>query len=149
MKKQILLWGALLCSGIIVHAQDLRKAEVPSLILNEFNGQFPKAKQVEWEFERGYYQVEFKGTNDLEHIVSFNELAQVIEEKEEIKIFELPHEIREKIKQEFKSYNIDKVEKITDERGITRYMIELDSLFQGDLKILMNEKGQVLQKILD
>lgn len=149
MKKQILLWGALLCSAIQVHAQDLRKEEVPSLILIEFIRQFPHAKQVEWELERGYYQVEFKNSKGLDYEVCYNELAQVIEEKEEIKICGLPMKVRERIMEEFPGYAMDELERISDDKGIIGYKIELESLFQGDLKVFMDEKGQVLQKILD
>lgn len=149
MKKQILFWGALLCSGLLGKAQDLRKEEVPSLILNEFIRQFPRAKQVEWELERGYYQVEFKKSNGLDQEVCFNELAQVIKEKEEVKISELPVKIRERIMKEFPGYSMDELERISDGKGITGYKIELESLFQEDLKVFMDEKGQVLQKILD
>lgn len=149
MKKQILFWGALLCSAIQIHAQDLRKEEVPSLILNEFIRQFPRAKQVEWELERGYYQVEFKNSKGRDHEVCYNELAQVIEEKEEIKISELPIKVRERIKEEFPGYAMDELERISDDKGIIVYKIELESLFQEDLKVFMDEKGQVLQKILD
>ena len=46
MKKQVLLLGTLLGIQLLGHGQDIPQNEVPSVIVNQFNVQFPKATDI-------------------------------------------------------------------------------------------------------
>ena len=66
MNKQILSIGVALLIGSIAQAQDIPQSQVPSIIVNKFNKEFPKASDIEWEMDGNLYNVDFEmGWNKL------------------------------------------------------------------------------------
>ena len=61
MKKKAiqLLVVIMMTTGTII-AQDMRQSDVPSVVVNNFKKEFPKAKDVEWEMKGDVYNVEFE-----------------------------------------------------------------------------------------
>lgn len=149
MKKLIIVFtGILICFFSNVNAQDLMPNEVPTVILQNFNTQFPGAADVEWEKKGDLYEVDFEiGIPKLDFEVRYRADGKVIYQKEEITNKELPSNIHSVIKKDFKEYRIDGLKKITENKVIT-FVVELDSK-STDWKITFDSQGKILNKIAD
>ena len=61
MKTKLIQMMAILFLGTTsIFAQDLTESQVPSVIVNNFKKEFPKASDVEWEKKGEQYNVEFE-----------------------------------------------------------------------------------------
>ncbi|MFZ6664615.1 PepSY-like domain-containing protein [Peijinzhouia sedimentorum] len=147
MKKQVLF---IIAIGVfsVCKAQDIPQSQVPSIILNQFNAQFPDATDIAWEMERKQYKVEFETGWNKDHELWFDINGSVIKHKEEITKEELPTEIKSKINNDFKGYSIDDLERIS-EQGSILYKMELNSLFRQDWKMVFDKAGNVVSKTAD
>ncbi|CAZ96779.1 PepSY-like domain-containing protein [Zobellia galactanivorans] len=147
MKKQILFLAALGTLSFS-QAQDLPKSQVPSVILNQFNSQYPKATDVEWEMDGKLYNVEFETGWNTEHDVWYNAEGKMVKQKEEIASKELPQAVHKTIETNFQGYSTDDVERITDE-GKIFYKMELNSLLKQDWEVVFDANGNILSQIED
>ncbi|MDO6517710.1 PepSY-like domain-containing protein [Zobellia uliginosa] len=147
MKKQILFFAALGTLSFS-QAQDLPKSQVPSVILNQFNSQFPKATDVEWEMDGTLYNVEFEIGWNRDHDVWYDAEGKMVKQKEEIASKELPQAVHKTIETDFKGYSTDDVERITDE-GKIFYKMELNSLLKQDWEVVFDANGNILSQIED
>ena len=147
MKKQILFLAALGTLSFS-QAQDLPKSQVPSVILNQFNSQFPKATDVEWEMDGNLYNVEFEIGWNRDHDVWYDAEGKMVKQKEEIASKELPQAVHKTIETGFKGYSTDDVERITDE-GKIFYKLELNSLLKQDWEVVFDANGNILSQIED
>lgn len=148
MKKQFLVFGTTLAIALTTQAQDIPQSQVPSVIVNEFNKQFPKATDVEWEMDGSLYDVEFEIGWNIDHEVWYNTEGKMVKHKEDISKSELPKAVIDKIKADFKGYSIDDLERISD-NGKVVYKMELDALVQQDFDVVMDSEGKIISKIAD
>jgi len=126
MKSKIFFLAIALCmSSTIITAQDIRQDEVPSLVINNFKKKFPKAKDIEWEYKKTYYNVEFEIGFFTDFEAWYDRSGKLIKYSEEISKRELPKVIQDNIKTNYKNYKIDDVEKVTENEKIT-YHIEIE-----------------------
>ena len=147
IKTQILIIAALNIFSFS-QAQDIPQSQVPSVILNAFTSQFPKAADVEWEMSGSLYQVEFEIGWNIDHEVWYNDSGKIVKHKEDISTKELPKKVRNSIKTDFRGYTIDDLERIT-ENGKVVYKMELNSLIHQDWDIVMDADGKVISKMAD
>lgn len=147
MKKQIFTLAALSIFGITM-AQDISTSQVPSVILNQFNKDFSKATDVDWEMEGNLYNVDFEMGWNIDHEVWYNAEGKITKHKEDIALKELPKVVSSRINTDFKGYNIDDLERIT-ENGKVVYKMELNSLLNQDWDVVVDASGKVLSKIAD
>lgn len=124
-------------------AQDLLPSQVPSAVINAFNRTFPDARDVEWEKESVFYQVEFE-INRLDNDVWMDETGKIVRHKQEIEPGSLPAPVVEAIKKKHGNARIDDVDKITEGSQV-RYKIEVDTNM-GDVEFYMDETGRVLNR---
>lgn len=148
MKKQILIFGTALIIASTLQAQDIPQYQVPSVIVNEFNKQFPKVTDVEWEMDGNYYRVDFEKGWNIDHEVWYSSEGKIIKHKEDISKSELPKAVNNKLKTDFKGYGIDDLERITD-NGEVVYKMELNALTQTDWDVVIDSEGKILSKIAD
>lgn len=148
MKKQLLVFGTTLAIALTTQAQDIPQSQVPSVIVNEFNKQFPKATDVEWEMDGSLYNVEFEIGWNIDHEVWYNAEGKVVKHKEDISKSELPKAVIDRIKTDFKGYSIDDLERISD-NGKVVYKMELEALTLQDFDVVMDSNGKILSKIAD
>ncbi len=128
------------------YSQDLNVKDVPSVILNKFQKEYPKAFDIEWEMDGGNYNVDFEiGQKDFE--IWYAPSGEIIRKKEELTKSELPKSILEKINKEYSGYKVDDIKKITEGTKVV-YLVELDS-FTKDWKITFDASGKVLHKVED
>jgi len=142
MKKLILFFIALVAFNNSF-AQDLRKSEVPSVVLNQFNSKFPKAFDVEWEKDGDLYKVEFETKWNNDHDVWFNSEGKIIKQKEELSARDLPQAIKDYINQEYKNYKVDDVDKITENNRVV-YKVEVENR-KREINLFFNEDGTLVE----
>lgn len=148
MKKQILIFGAVISIVSTLQAQDIPQSQVPSVILNEFNKQFPKATDLEWEMDGNLYNADFEISWNIDHEVWYNAEGKMVKHKEDISKSELPKAVNNRIQEDFSGYSIDDLERITD-NGKVVFKMELNALTQTDWDIVIDSEGKVISKIAD
>jgi len=148
MKKQVLLLGTLLGIQLLGHGQDIPQNEVPSVIVNQFNVQFPKATDIEWELDGHHYQVEFETGWNIAHTVWYDREGKMVKHKEDVTTEDLSNAVVQTINSEFNTYTLDDIERIT-ENGKVVYRIELNSMTHQDWEVILDEDGKVLSKKAD
>jgi len=122
-------------------AQKLPKKEVPSVVLNQFQIQFPKAFDIEWEKTTNGYKVEFDTKRSKDHEVWYSIEGKVLKHKEELSERNLPQTIINYIENNYKGYKIDDVDKIT-EKGKVVYQIEVEKR-ANEIILRFDEKGNL------
>lgn len=148
MKKQILILSAALAISLSAQAQDIPQSQVPSVILNQFNKQFPKTTDVEWEMDGNLYNVDFEIGWNIDHEIWYNAEGKMVKHKEDISKSELPKAVNNRIQEDFSGYSIDDLERITD-NGKVVFKMELNALTQTDWDIVIDSEGKVISKIAD
>lgn len=129
-------------------AQEMPQSQVPSVIVNNFQKQFPKAFDVEWELKGNLYQVEYEiGVLGSDHEAWYNQTGKLVKHKEEISKKDLPQKVLSSIDKSFSLYRIDDVKKITETNNVT-YTLELNS-FTEEWKVAYDNNGKLLSKIAD
>ncbi len=123
MKKIIAVFAPLFMT-LASCAQDIPQSLVPSVVINAFQQQFPKATDLEWEKKGELYEAEF----DLafkDHKVILDANGKVLKHKQDIAVADLPAAVKESIKKGFPHYNIDDAKKI-DSEGVIVYKVEVE-----------------------
>ena len=125
MKKTMKLLAILFLGTGTIFAQEIPESQVPSVIVNNFKKEFPKASDVEWERQGDQYNVEFEIGWFTDYEAWFTETGKIIRFTEDISERDLPEAIKNAIKTQYKGYRIDDVEKIT-ENGVETYKVEIE-----------------------
>lgn len=147
MKKFILI-ALSLFSFSFVQAQGLSREQVPSVVLNNFDLQFPKAMDVEWEKKGELFKVDFETGRHTDHNVWFDASGDLVKHEKDISKSELPAAVLSRIQADFKGYNLDDIEMVTTGEG-TQYEVELDAAFMQEWKVILDEKGTIISKVAD
>lgn len=150
MKKSIALIGFL---GIFLAAcaQTTVQSNVPSVVMSSFQKQFSNASNVEWEVKNSVYNVEFDA-NGNEHEVWIDSKGHIFSHKEELRVNQVPANIREAVKRDFPEYRIEDADKYETDGKIT-YKLELDkgAFDRSDMewKVTYDSEGKLINKIAD
>lgn len=143
MKKMFLIVMTLgICN--LGFSQKIQKNQIPSVILNQFNSQFPKATDIEWKMVGEFYKVEFETSRDVDHDVWYNVEGKMVKHKEELSARNLPTPIKEYVKKHYSGYKIDDVDKITEGKTIT-YKVEVEK-YDREINLYFNENGTLIQQ---
>lgn len=108
-----------------VLAQDIPESQVPSVILNSFKKEFPKANDVEWELEGEHYNVDFEIGWFTDYEAWFSASGKVMRYTMEISDGDLPKAVTHAIKNQYKGYRLDDAKKII-ENGVETYEVEIE-----------------------
>lgn len=149
MKKLLVGLCILSLAYLPLSAQDVQKRGVPAVVLNAFQQQFPKARQVEWEKKRdGNYEAEFdNGLFSRDHQAIISPEGKVLRHEEELASYSLPDAVKQRIEDEFNGYRLGDVTKI-DSEGTLTYKVELDSR-QGDLEVIFAANDEIIKERMD
>lgn len=142
--KAITFLAAILIGTTSLFAQDVPESQVPSVILNTFKKEFPKASDVEWEREGELYNVDFEIGFFTDYEAWFEASGKLIKYSEEISESDLPNAVKEALKKEFDGYRIDDVEKFT-ENNVETYLVEIEK-GNDERHILFSKDGKSIQK---
>ncbi|MDT0649358.1 PepSY-like domain-containing protein [Autumnicola edwardsiae] len=115
--------------------------QVPSVVLNAFQKQYPEAADVEWEKQNSDFEVEFERDN-VEYTALINQQGDIFKIKHDASLEEIPETVLEKIKADYADYTIDDVEVLKDGEN-TYFQLELDKKL-ADKEIVVSEAGEVL-----
>lgn len=146
MKKIMILAAGLMLGTVLCYAQDVPEAQVPSVVLNNFKKEFPRASDVEWELKNTQYEVEFElGLAD--HEVWYDATGQLVKHEEDFEARNLPESVNNTIKKSYAGYRISDVKKITTGSTVN-YKMELkkDNI---EWKIVFSAEGGEVSKVED
>jgi hypothetical protein len=115
--------------------------QVPSVVLNAFQKQYPEAADVKWEKQNSDFEVEFERDN-VEYTALINQQGDIFKIKHDATLEEIPETVLEKIKADYADYTIDDVEVLKDGEN-TYFQLEFDKKL-ADKEIVVSEAGEVL-----
>ena len=119
-----LLVVIMMATGTII-AQDMRQSDVPSVVVNSFKKEFPKAKDIEWEKKGEVYNVEFEVGFFSDYEAWYDTTGKIIRYTQEISNRDLPKAIKDAIKNQYKGYRVDDAKKQV-ENNIETYLVEIE-----------------------
>jgi len=141
MKTIKLFMLALFATGCI-YAQDIEANQVPSVIINNFKKEFPKASDIEWERQGNQYSVEFEIGFYTDYEAWFNTSGDLIRYAEEISRTDLPQEIKDAINNQYQGYKIDDTIKFI-ENNIETYSVEIERDHE-ERNLLFSKNGKLI-----
>ena len=144
MKKLLVVSIILLFGGTAV-AQDEQGSEVPQSVIESFSCLYPKITSVSWGVEDVYYTASFRLDGKAVSLV-FDEYANVIKVKNEIKLYELPLDVNHLISKEYSDWSIGKASHI-DSNGTPYYEAEVQKDEQT-MVLVFNRHGGLLVKVI-
>lgn len=127
----------------VVFAQDIPESQVPSVIVNSFKSEFPKAKDIEWELKGDLYNVEFEIGWSVDYEAWFNASGKLIKYTMEVSKKDIPKAITDAIKKQYKGYRLDDAKKII-ENGVETYKIEIEN-GNIELKLIYSKEGKLIK----
>ncbi|AFL81442.1 Protein of unknown function (DUF2874) [Aequorivita sublithincola DSM 14238] len=141
--KTVTFLVAVLLGTASLFAQDMAESQVPSVVLNTFKKDFPKASDVEWERHGEQYNVEFEigWFNDYE--AWFDQSGKMIKYSEEISESDIPQAIKETIKTQFVDYSIDDAKKFTENKTES-FWVEIEK-GNDERHLHFSADGQLIQ----
>jgi len=148
MKKKILILAALVAFFSTAQAQGIAMSQVPSVILNEFNKQFSKARDLDWELDNDLFEVEFETQWGRKHTAFYDLTGNLVRHEEELAEGELPDAIRKSLTKDFAGYSIDEAICIT-EKGVKFYQLDLEALLKQDWEVVFDDEGNLKSKLAD
>lgn len=144
MKKTVFLVLAIAMVFTACEDDDIRNADIPSVVLNGFTEQFSNATGVEWEKKADLYEAEFEIEKvDYEAILSSD--GTIVKYKYDVSYEALPEAVQASITADYDKTNIDEIELIQISET-SYYQVEFDAE-PNDNKIIFGESGQVTTEI--
>ena len=129
-----------------VNAQEIPQSQVPSVVLNAFQGKFSNATDVEWESKNELYKAEFE-VDKRGHDVWIDKTGKITKHKKDFPKKDLPQAVQQQLTSEFKAYKLDDADKIEMD-GKIFYQVELDGT-SDDRKVLFSADGKVQENTVD
>ena len=123
-------------------AQDISESQVPSLVVDNFKKEFPKATDVEWEREGDIYNVDFEIGLFTDYEAWFTASGTLIKYTTEIPTGDLPKAVTNSIKKEYKGYLIDEAKKIV-ENGVETYEVEIEK-GNDERELVYSKNGKLI-----
>ena len=117
--------------------EDDFRADVPSVVLNAFQSNYPKASDVEWEMLGDDYQVDFE-IERVDYEAIFSAEGDMLKYKYEISSTELPEAVKKAITANYANYQIDDTDILVINKDLY-YQVELDG--KPDKHLVLNEDG--------
>lgn len=123
---------------------EIKSAEVPSIVLNTFKSQFPNAMDIEWEIINDDYEVSFELKN-IDHDALLDRSGNLLKYKYEIDETALPGSIKFLLKQQFPQEKWEDFEHIIV--GTSNFFqMEVDGFFT-DKKLVVDSLGKMMPNI--
>ena len=143
MKKALLFLSALTCT-VAACGQNIKPADVPSLVMNTFQTTFSNAVDIEWEKHKDFYIADFE-VSTTEYEVKISPSGKIAMQKQDVSVSELPQSINDAISKRFSKFKIDDADKV-EKDGQTYYQVELDKGLT-EKKIVFSTSGEETKAI--
>lgn len=148
MKTQILTFTIIaLMSTNLSFAQEISPGQVPSIVLNKFTKEFPKARSVDWEKEASVYKVEFELGWNIDHEIRYTSTGEITMHSHDISKKELPQAALNVLNTEFNDFRVDDVKRIATGDEVV-FSMEANSLLI-DWKLVMDQNGKIVSRVQD
>ena len=118
--------------------------EIPSVVLNAFHQEYPKALEEGWRQKDSLYEVDFE-IGDRDHSARLSAEGRIIGEKREIAMKEIPQAVLSGLNRNFERSDLGDPE-LVELRGRSLYQLELDKIL-FDEKIVLDETGKNITNI--
>ena len=141
MRATILIVSAFALTAASCQGQNLSASKVPSVVVNKIQQTYPGAKDIDWKKSKENFEAEVKITDSTEVEVVLNSSGNVLMEKQEIRVSEIPAEVSTSITALYKDYMVDEVEKVT-KNGVVYYQVELEARGKKDVNTVFNAAGK-------
>lgn len=141
MKKLIFLLVAV-ASVSFANAQKISDKDVPSVVKSVLLKNYPNAKELKWEKEKGNYEVGFELAK-TDYSVLIDASGNILETEIEIKMDALPANAKTYVSKNYAGQKIKEVAKITNSKGVVTYEVEVkgkDLIFDNSGKFLKEVK---------
>lgn len=125
-----------------IFAQDIPQSEVPSVVLNTFKKEFPKASDIEWERKGDQYNVDFEIGWFKDYEAWFSADGKMVLYTEEISDTDLPKAVKDAIKELYSDYRIDDVKKIVT-GGVPTYKVEIEKNHE-EFDLIFSKNGKLI-----
>ncbi len=140
--KKLLIFAIPLLTALSSCAQEVSQSLVPSIVVNAFQQNFPKASGVEWEQKGDVYEVEFDlGFKD--HKALIDATGKIVKHKQEIAATDLPAPVKETLKKGFPKYKIDDAKRIETD-GIVIYKVEVENATE-ERRVYLDAHGKIIE----
>lgn len=143
MKQYVYLWflAGILCS---CDSDDNVHMDVPSVVLNTFQREYPEAMEVDWQQRDSLYEVDFELAN-RDHSALLNSVGRIVGTKHEILLKDIPSVVLGGLQKNFDRSDLNDPERV-ELNGRTFYQLELDK-FLFDEEIVLDEEGKMITDI--
>ncbi len=141
MKKLALMLVATMITSLSF-AQKLQEKDIPAPVKSSFQKHYPNTKEVKWDKEGEKFEASFD-LNKMDNSVLFDGKGNLLETEVEIALNQLPKGVLEYVATNYKGQKVKEVAKITDNKGIVVYEVEikgLDLLFDSNGKFIKETK---------
>src|SRR5882724_9864121 len=134
MKKMIVLVAVMISFAAV--AQKVQEKDVPAVVKSAFQKQYSKVAKAKWSKEGDKFEAEFE-VNKEETSVVIDASGNITETETEIETNQLPKEVTEYLKSNYKGQSIREAAKITDAKGTITFEAEIkgkDLIFDSNGK---------------
>jgi uncharacterized membrane protein YkoI len=141
MKKLFFLL-ATVASVSFANAQKVSDKDVPAMVKSALQKNYPNAKELKWEKEKGNYEVGFELAK-TGYSVLIDASGNILETEIEIKMDALPANAKAYVSKNYAGQKIKEVAKITNSKGGVTYEVEVkgkDLVFDNAGKFLKEVK---------
>lgn len=139
MKKIVILFLAML-GFTFAHAQKISVKEVPEIVRNILQKNYPGAKGIRWTKENADYEADFE-VKDADYSLLIDVSGNILETEIGIKIDELPENVKAYIAKEYSGQKIKEAAKIIDNKGVLTYEAEIKGR-----DLIFSSKGNLIKK---
>lgn len=144
MKSKTIQLVALMVLGTgTIFAQDIPSSQVPSVIVNNFKKEFPKANDIEWEMQGDLYNVDFEIGWFTDYEAWFTASGKLVKQTQEISKSDIPKAVANAIKTQYKEYRIEDAKKIIED-GVETYKVELEK-WDEDFDVIYSKNGNLIK----
>ena len=140
--KTVQIFLIFLLSTATLFSQDVLQSDVPSIIVNNFKKEFPKASNVEWEIKNNQYNVDFKIGWFTDFDAWFTQEGKLVKYTEEISNSKLPKKIKEYVKNNFADFKIEDAKKVVT-NGVLTYKIEIEKR-NFEQNLIFSKNGTII-----
>ncbi|MCZ2357619.1 MAG: PepSY-like domain-containing protein [Bacteroidia bacterium] len=140
MKKTVILLSVMF-TVLSANAQKISDKEVPAVVKSALQKNYPNAKELKWEKEKGNYEAEFE-VNETDYSLLIDASGNILETEIEIKVDALPAKVKDYITKNYAGQKIKEATKITSSKGVVTYEAEVkgkDLIFDSNGNFIKEE----------
>ncbi|MCB2219318.1 MAG: PepSY-like domain-containing protein [Bacteroidetes bacterium] len=153
MKSQSLSFLLFALAGVFLlgcksnTAVDEEIGDIPAVVKNNFQSQYTKSTEVEWEAEGDYYEAEFL-ENGKEMSAVYDTQGNLIETETEIEMDALPADIFTYISETHPNAELEEAESIENQEG-NFYEVMIEDENDSEIELLFDPDGMLISSTIE